>query len=100
MGDTFFYQQWCNRLYYSPSPSYVFLSNCILCDVSLATKTLNLLAAPLLTKTSESGIEIPSGKQSASGVKAIGILWSDMPRFTLQFTLIILLAGTFILFLI
>ena len=83
LTDTFLTSNGVIDFIISSSSSYVFLFNCILCDVSLATKSLILLAAPLLTKTNESSIKIPSGKQCASGLKAIGIFWSNMPKFAL-----------------
>ena len=75
MADIFFT---CNRvidLIIFTFIRYVFLSNCILCHVLLTIKTLIFFPVPLLIKTAEPDIEIPSGKQflSASGVKAIVI---------------------------
>ena len=65
-------------------------------DVSLTTKTLILLAASLLTSTTEPGIEIPSVKQSLSGVKAIDIVLYKMPKFASQLTVLLVLDGIFI----
>ena len=76
----------------STFPIYVFLCNCMLYNVTLTTKTSILLA--LLTTATELGIEIILGKQSVPVVRVIGFLWSNIPRFALQSTVILVLAGT------
>ena len=67
---TFFTCNGVIGLIISTFPTYVLLSNRIICDVSMTTKTVILLAASILTTTTKSGIEISSGKQSVSRVKA------------------------------
>ena len=76
----------------STSPIYVFLCNCMLYNVTLTTKILILIA--LLTTATEFGIEILLVKQSVPVVRVIGFLWSNIHRFALQSTVILVLAGT------
>ena len=64
----------------STFPKYIFLSKCILYDVSLATKKLIWLVATLLTRTAEPGIEIPLGKQSVFDLKLLAFFDLTCPH--------------------